>query len=64
MKMQIRQDLKDDNLAVPIEAVNGNLTVYIDPTDPILTRWLNGGDDVFQVFYHGEWWNAYSIDWE
>ncbi len=64
MKCQIRQDIIDNNEAVPIEM---GLIRYINEHDKIDGhRWINEGEDneQFQVKHRGIWWNAQSIDFD
>lgn len=54
----IRKDLKEYGLKVP--AWKDKQTIYIQPKYPIEYRWIANN---FQVKL-GEWWNAYSIDFD
>lgn len=53
----IRKDLQEKGTYVPI----GN--IMYGSKKPLPYRWLNDYE-TFQVYYNGQWLNAYSIDFE
>lgn len=54
----VRPDLADCGLRIPIG--NGSECITEDDYQNFPYRWVD--DDIFQVFFKGEWKNAYSAD--
>lgn len=55
----LRRDLKADGTAVPIDYGK----YYFRGSKPLKYRWLADVDG-FQVFFRGQWREAYSIDFD
>ena len=56
----IRKDLQQEELGVPVGEK------YYHGSEPLPYRWINEekDDEQFQVFFEGEWVEAYSIDFD
>jgi hypothetical protein len=55
MTARIRKDLLKQGMAVPVGQS------YYNSPKPLWAKWVK---DTFMVYYHNEWVEAESIDWE
>jgi len=60
-KATVRKDLLSLELGVPVGL--GHIMRY-DENKSFPYRWKDDGDEVFEIFYQGEWQEAESIDWD
>jgi len=61
----IRKDLQKEGLGVPLQDATGKFDryIYISGKAKRQYRWL-GDTEGFQVKYRGQWYHAYSIDFD